>query len=85
MTKLPNSALNLKQFLLRGEVKKLYRDVLRTIRQVPDERNREELRDWARSDFKNNKNHTDEIVIKMMIQHGQKALRELKTSLDLSK
>lgn len=73
------------KFLLRAEVIKLYKEILRAIREVPDERNRQELRDWARDDFKNNKDHKDEIVIKMMLQHGQKSLRELKTSLNLSK
>jgi len=85
MNKLPGNALNLKQFLLKAEVKKLYRQILRTIREVPDEKSRAELRLWARTDFQNNKHHTDELVIKMMMKHGQQAMNELKTSLDMCK
>lgn len=47
--------------MLRQQVLKLYRSFLRTIRDVPDEESRKELVEWARSDFKNNKHHTDEV------------------------
>jgi hypothetical protein len=40
--------LSLKQFLLRQEVIKLYKDIFRTIRRVPDLNDRIYLRDWAR-------------------------------------
>lgn len=71
--------------MIRCEVIKLYRQFMRTIRKIPDEKSRAELRDWVRHDFKNNKHHSDEMSIKMMMQHGQKALRELKTGIDFSK
>lgn len=35
--------------------------MLRTIRQVPDEADRKYLRDWARDEFKRNKNATDQV------------------------
>ncbi|XP_055531584.1 LYR motif-containing protein 2 [Wyeomyia smithii] len=84
MSKLPKSALSLKQFMLRQEVLKLYRTIFRTIRLVPDASSRQELREWARSDFRANKHQTEEIAIKMLIQHGNRSLKELQTSLDLS-
>uniref|UniRef100_A0A182NSZ1 LYR motif-containing protein 2 n=1 Tax=Anopheles dirus TaxID=7168 RepID=A0A182NSZ1_9DIPT len=71
-------------FMLRQEVLKLYRTIFRTIRHVPDASSRRELRDWARADFRNNKNQTDELAIKMLLQHGNRNLKELQTSLDLS-
>ena len=47
--------LTLKQFMLRQEVLKLYRTFFRTIRKLPDERQRGEIADWVRADFKANK------------------------------
>lgn len=50
--------------MLRQQVLKLYRSFLRAIRDVPDEESKKELLEWARSDFKNNKHHTDEVSAK---------------------
>ncbi|XP_072932901.1 LYR motif-containing protein 2 [Epargyreus clarus] len=83
-SKLPKATLNLKQFLLRQEVLKLYRDIFRTLRKVPDETTRAELREWARADFRNNKDHVDETTIKSMLYYGRKSLRDLQRSLALS-
>ncbi|EEC14899.1 LYR motif-containing protein, putative, partial [Ixodes scapularis] len=73
------------QFMLRQQVLKLYRDALRTIRNVPDESQREELRMWVRHDIENNKGLQDEDFIKMHIARGKLALKELQSTLQLSK
>ncbi|XP_053087585.1 LYR motif-containing protein 2 isoform X2 [Pangasianodon hypophthalmus] len=65
VSRLPPSALTLKQFLQRQKVLGLYRNMLRTIRQVPDEADRKYLKDWAREEFKRNKEATDQIVFKI--------------------
>ncbi|CAK1555266.1 unnamed protein product [Leptosia nina] len=83
-SKLPKNALSLKQFLLRQEVLKLYRDIFRTLRKVPDSVTREDLKEWARTDFRNNKYHNDEASIKSMLYYGRKSLRDLQRSLALS-
>lgn len=70
--------------MLRQNVLKLYRDILRTIRLVPDKSNQAELRQWARTDFRSNMHHKDELTIKMMLQHGQRSLNTLNASLGLS-
>lgn len=70
--------------MLRQEVLKLYREIFRTIRKVPDETSRAELREWTRSDFRSNIHHTEEITIKMLLNHGKRSLGELRTSLELS-
>lgn len=71
--------------MLRKEVLKLYRDILRTISKVPDENNRQQLKEWARSDFQTNKsNSMEEIQIKMLLNYGRRSLKELQTSLELS-
>lgn len=49
------------QFLQRQKVLGIYRNMLRTIRQVPDEGDKKYLRDWARDEFKRNKNATDKV------------------------
>lgn len=70
--------------MLRQNVLNLYRDIFRTIRLVPDKNNQTQLRDWARSDFRSNMHHKDDLTIKMLLQYGQRSLNTLKTSLDLS-
>lgn len=70
--------------MLRQEVLKLYRNILRCIRQIPEESSRNDLKQWTRSDFRANLHHTDELTIKMLLQHGQRSLNELKTNLELS-
>lgn len=69
--------------MLRQEVLKLYRDIFRTIRRVPDQNSRTELKEWARRDFRANLHHTDEVVIKMMLHSGNRYLTELRNSLGL--
>ena len=39
----------------------IYRNMLRTIRQVPDEADRKYLKDWARDEFKRNKSATNQV------------------------
>lgn len=71
--------------MVRSEVLKLYRSILRTVRRIPDEYYRGEMTNWARRDFKSNKHLTDEAAIKMMITRGRMSLKELETSMELSK
>ncbi|XP_056633308.1 LYR motif-containing protein 2 [Diorhabda sublineata] len=85
MSNLQKPVLSLKQFILKQEVKNLYRRIFRAIREVKDENHRKELKLWARTDFRNNANYTDEITIKMCIKYGERCLKELETSLNLSK
>uniref|UniRef100_A0A8C6J9D5 LYR motif-containing protein 2 n=1 Tax=Melopsittacus undulatus TaxID=13146 RepID=A0A8C6J9D5_MELUD len=62
-SRLPPGALNLKQFLRRQQVLQLYRKILRAIREVPAEADRRYLKDWAREEFRRNKDATDEVRI----------------------
>nr|CAH7762969.1 unnamed protein product [Callosobruchus chinensis] len=73
------------QFILKQEVKSLYRKIFQAIRQVQDLNHQKELKEWARHDFRSNAHHTDEITIKMYIKYGERCLKELETSLSLSK
>nr|XP_060609017.1 LYR motif-containing protein 2 [Anolis sagrei ordinatus] len=84
-SRLPPSALTLKQFLRRQQVLQLYRKILQAIQQVPNEADRQYLRDWARDEFKRNKGATEEDTIRMMITQGNLQLQELERTLKLSK
>lgn len=70
--------------MIRQQVLKLYRDIFRTIRHIPEASSRNEMKEWARSDFRANMHHTEELTIKMLLQHGQRSLNELRTNLELS-
>ncbi|XP_075001580.1 LYR motif-containing protein 2 isoform X1 [Calonectris borealis] len=62
-SRLPPSALTLKQFLRRQQVLQLYRKILRAIREVPAEADRRYLKDWTREEFRRNKDATEEVRI----------------------
>ncbi|KAM9383406.1 LYR motif-containing protein 2 [Phaethornis superciliosus] len=83
--RLPPSALTLKQFLRRQQVLQLYRKILRAVRQVPAEADRQYLKDWAREEFRRNKDATEEDAIRMMITQGNMQLQELQRTLKLAK
>ncbi|TWW68352.1 LYR motif-containing protein 2 [Takifugu flavidus] len=88
--RLPQAALSLKQlirdqFLQRQKILGIYREMLRTIRQVPEEGDRKYLKDWARDEFKRNKSVTNQDAVRMMITQANNHLEELKKSLALAK
>jgi len=79
-------ALTLRQFMVRQQVLKLYRDCFRAIAKVKDESQRRDLKEWVRADFRANKDAdpADEEAILAMLYNGEKMLREMKQSLDLA-
>ncbi|NXG03214.1 LYRM2 protein, partial [Sakesphorus luctuosus] len=83
--RVPPAALTLRQFLRRQQVLQLYRRILRAIREVPAEQDRCYLKDWAREEFKRNKDATEEDAIRMMITQGNMQLQELQRTLKLAK
>ncbi|XP_030638596.1 LYR motif-containing protein 2 [Chanos chanos] len=85
ISRLPPAALTLKQFLQRQKILSLYRNMLRAIRQVPDATDRKYLTDWAREEFKRNKDATNQDAIRMMITQANMHLEDLKRSLALAK
>ncbi|NXJ64380.1 LYRM2 protein, partial [Rostratula benghalensis] len=73
------------QFLRRQQVLQLYRQILRAIREVPAEADRRYLQQWAREEFRRNKDATEEDAIRMMITQGNMHLQELQRTLKLAK
>ncbi|XP_048841766.1 LYR motif-containing protein 2 [Brienomyrus brachyistius] len=84
-SRLPPAALSLKQFLQRQKILQLYRSMLRTIDQVPEEEDRRYLRSWAREEFRRNKGATDPDAIRMMITQANMHLRDLQRTLALAR
>ncbi|KAL3267589.1 hypothetical protein HHI36_011707 [Cryptolaemus montrouzieri] len=76
--------LTLQQFILKQEVKNLYREIFKTIRKVPGKSHQNELKEWARRDFRANADVLDELTIRMHINYGKRCLKELQNSLALS-
>ncbi|KAM6992725.1 LYR motif-containing protein 2 [Tautogolabrus adspersus] len=85
ISRLPTAALSLKQFLQRQRILGIYRNMLKTIRQVPDEADRKYLKDWARDEFKRNKTATNPDAIRMMVTQANNHLEELQKSLALAR
>ncbi|XP_035415431.1 LYR motif-containing protein 2 isoform X2 [Anser cygnoides] len=83
--RLPPGALTLRQFLRRQQVLQLYRKILRALRDVPAEADRRYLKEWAREEFRRNKDATEEDAIRMMITQGNMQLQELQRTLKLAK
>lgn len=84
-SRLSPATLTLKQFMRRQQVLLLYRRILQAIRQVPNDSDRTYLKDWAREEFKRNKNATEEDTIRMMITQGNMQLKELEKTLALAR
>lgn len=63
----------------------LYRRILRALRDIPAEADRRHLQQWAREEFRRNKDATEEDAIRMMITQGNMQLRELQKALKLAK
>lgn len=63
----------------------LYRRILRALRDIPAEADRRHLQQWAREEFRRNKDATEEDAIRMMITQGHMQLRELQKALKLAK
>ncbi|XP_037778667.1 LYR motif-containing protein 2-like isoform X1 [Penaeus monodon] len=79
--KLPQGTMSLKRFMLRTEAIKLYRNILRQLKKLPDKEQRKEIRDWARSDFEAHRHHEDENTIRSLLYQGQKQLEELEKNI----
>lgn len=64
--------------MLRSQCLSLYREALRAIRLVGNEAERDYLKKWVRDDFRANRHHTDEAVIRMVLTQGRSQVKELK-------
>ncbi|XP_013794332.1 LYR motif-containing protein 2-like [Limulus polyphemus] len=83
-SKLPKHVLPFRKFMLSRQTLSLYRDILKVIRQVSNSDHRNQLKEWARQDFKKNKHEKEEEVIKMLHTRGRLALKELESALKLA-
>ncbi|KAL7640257.1 UNVERIFIED_CONTAM: hypothetical protein RMT77_009671 [Armadillidium vulgare] len=82
--KFNEKTLTFKKFLLRAEVLRLYRSILREIKTHPNESQREDIKKYARNYFDSHRNETDEKLIRTLIANGNKELHELRRIKSLS-
>ncbi|KAI8922688.1 LYR motif-containing protein 2 [Entophlyctis helioformis] len=83
-SRLPPVVMDLKQFMTRGRVLQLYRDILRTTHNI-DPNDKEYVRQWARSDFERYRFEKDPDRIQTLLTQGKVQLRTLENSVILSK
>lgn len=75
-------SLDLRDFILRARVLKLYRQALRIIRRAPVD-SRAELRDIIRQEIEMNRNCNDKQKIRFLISDGLQRLKGLDETLDM--
>ena len=63
----PSSCISLFQFMIRQQVLKLYRQILRTVYKIQDDASRKELLEWARHDFRKYKGLQDEVYFSQLM------------------
>ncbi|KAK6512405.1 hypothetical protein TWF481_001291 [Arthrobotrys musiformis] len=63
--------LGLDRWIQRSRVLSLWREILRTVRHIEDPATREEMRSWARHEFKRNKNVQEMMQIRYLISQGK--------------
>uniref|UniRef100_T1JCA7 LYR motif-containing protein 2 n=1 Tax=Strigamia maritima TaxID=126957 RepID=T1JCA7_STRMM len=80
-SKLPPKALSLSRFLLRRQVLSLYKEAMKSVKLTENANQRNALKDWIRTEFKNNSKDADENSIKMSLTQGKKSLQQLQSSL----
>uniref|UniRef100_A0A8C9G046 Complex 1 LYR protein domain-containing protein n=1 Tax=Pavo cristatus TaxID=9049 RepID=A0A8C9G046_PAVCR len=66
----PGQLTSILQFLRRQQVLQLYRRILRALRDVPAEADRRHLQEWAREEFRRNKDATEEVRSGSWMQSG---------------
>ncbi|XP_061169500.1 LYR motif-containing protein 2-like [Saccostrea echinata] len=81
--RLPRNVMSLERFILRSEVLKMYKQMLRLVRKIPDQNQRQQLQKFIRQDFELNKNIQDEEAIKMNITRGKNSMKELERTVHL--
>lgn len=69
--------MDLKAFMLRAEVLKLYRHILRSLKDVPSATDRKQLQQWARQEFELNRHLTDDYAVKLALHNGRKSFDRL--------
>ncbi|EWC43821.1 hypothetical protein DRE_07330 [Drechslerella stenobrocha 248] len=65
------ATLGLDWFIQRSRVLGLWRDMLKTIRRIEDPAAKDEMRTWARHEFKRNKEVRDTTQIRYLISQGK--------------
>ncbi|KAI8381482.1 uncharacterized protein BYT42DRAFT_566693 [Radiomyces spectabilis] len=76
-------SLTLNHFLIKSQVRSLYRQILRCTKGL-DKHDAKELRDWARSDFERYRHETDLDKIRSLLSSGKHQMHSLQSSVSLA-
>ncbi|KAK6527095.1 hypothetical protein TWF281_010287 [Arthrobotrys megalospora] len=76
--------LGLDRFIQRSRVLALWREILRTVRHIEDPSTREEMRSWARHEFKRNKGVQEMTQIRYLISQGRHEMETISQSIGYS-
>lgn len=73
------------QFIQRQQTLSLYRGLLRAAGQLEDAKQREEARRHIRMEFEQWRRVEDKDTVKLLLTQGRQSLRELQSSIAMSK
>ncbi|RVD86306.1 uncharacterized protein DFL_004590 [Arthrobotrys flagrans] len=75
--------LGLDRWIQRSRVLALWREILRTVRRIEDPATREEMRSWARHEFKRNKDVQETTQIRYLISQGRHEMETISQSIGM--
>ncbi|EMD91180.1 hypothetical protein COCC4DRAFT_167099 [Bipolaris maydis ATCC 48331] len=75
------SPVSLDHFIQRQRVLALWRDIVRSTANIPDEAARKDMRQFARSEFEQHRRVTDLGHIRYLISHGKTQFQAMKDTL----
>lgn len=79
-----DDSVSFEDFVLRGQVLHVYRDILRTIRKIPDHSLRAEVSDFIKGEFKATKDVTDLNIKRSLLIGGIRQWKSVSNNLGLS-
>lgn len=75
------SPVSLDHFIQRQRVLALWRDIVRSTANIPDEAARKDMRQFARSEFEQHRRVTDLGHIRYLVSHGKTQFQAMKDTL----
>jgi hypothetical protein len=77
-------SISFEDFVLRGQVLHVYRDILRSIYKVPDAGLKNEVKEFVKGEFKSTKNVTDLNIKRSLLIGGIRQWKSISNNMGLS-
>lgn len=81
-TRRKGPVLSLDQFIQRGKTLTLWREIMRAVYRIPPSSTRDEMRQFARSEFEQHRNVTDLHHIRYLVSSGKTQFDMMKRYVD---